>query len=252
MSKTANRYAKAARKKQIMGLGSTPMALAKKGQKMATKKINYKEVLQTTGKDLVIGGIGGGLAGTLLGRYSFLAGILVTGIAHAMGSPAAAGFGIGMMASGGFQGMNPFKGTDGVNGSNGTDGLDGIEGLKERFDHYKENLKRQFFVDKLASMNKENVPKNNSVSKGALEQSTNGLDAVDYYRGDKSAEEQFNGANDLDLTEINRIEAQLEQSARQYAQKQNKSNEVSGMDDGSFDNINGTDGLDDDTNGRLM
>jgi hypothetical protein len=90
------------------------------------------------------------------------------------------------------------------------------------------------------------------VSKVALEQSANGLDAVDYYRQDKSSEEQFNGANDLDLTEINRIEAQLEQSARQYAQKQNRSNEVSGMDEGSFDNINGTDGLEGDSSERLI
>lgn len=76
-----NRYAKAARKKQMMGLGNLPAKIM--GNKSPQKAINYTEVGKQVMRDTFFGGIGGALAGTLLGRYSFLVGIVVSALGYA-------------------------------------------------------------------------------------------------------------------------------------------------------------------------
>jgi hypothetical protein len=212
-----NRYAKAAKKKQLMGLGNLPATVNKR--QAPQKAIPYKEVGKQVMRDTFIGGIGGALAGTILGRYSFLVGIVVTALGHANNSPALAGFGIGMMASGGYQGMN----------LKGTDGLDGIEGVKERFMHFKDNMKRQFFIDKLENLKKGSNQK--MVNTKKPDEATNGLDNVQYIRHDEAVNEakaQMDGLGEADLSELRRIEAQLEQSAREYASQQ-KGNAVNGQ-----------------------
>jgi hypothetical protein len=86
MNKHKNKYALKAQKEELMGLGNTATATDKK------TSIDYKKTMADTGRDIIIGGIGGGLAGTVIGRFSFLTGIVVAGVGHAMSSPATAGF----------------------------------------------------------------------------------------------------------------------------------------------------------------
>lgn len=198
MDKTKNKYAKEAQRKALLGLGNT-------NQEAGKSHIDYKKSLGQTGRDIVIGGIGGGLAGTLIGRGSFIAGIVVAGVGHLMNSPATSGFGIGLMASGGFQGSKPIAGTGDV-----------VEGIKERFAHYKENIKQQFFLDKIHSSKKSEKETTET------DETTNGMGNVQYFKHNNSDESDLNGG-ELDFSEANKLEQQIEQSAKHFADKQNMS-----------------------------
>lgn len=227
MNKLKNKYALKAQKEELMGLGNTATASDSKSK----TNIDYKKTMADTGRDIVIGGIGGGLAGTLMGRFSFLAGIVVAGVGHAMNSPATAGFGIGLMASGGFQG---------VKSVNGVEGTDGVDGIKERLTHYKDTIKKQFFLDKLPKSKKA---KQNNESN---DEATNGMGNVQYFKHPNGADAEMNGANELDFSEANKLEQQIEASAKAYAQKQGMSGDFAGT------NPNEIDGLDGEISDRLI
>ena len=205
MDKSKNKYAKEAQRKELLGLGNTTTGAGK-------ERLDYKKASMQTGRDIVIGGIGGGLAGTLIGRGSFIAGIIVAGVGHLINSPATSGFGIGLMASGGFQGAK---------GMNGT--TDGIDGIKERFAHYKENIKQQFFLDKIPSAKKQKQETTEN------EEGTNGVGNVQYFKHPSSDDADLNGNAELDFSEANKLERQLEQSAKQFTERHNMSGNVSGM-----------------------
>jgi hypothetical protein len=73
-----------------------------------------KDSVVQTGKDLLIGVIGGGIAGAVIGKTSLLIGAGVTGYGHFAQKPMISTFGIGMMAASGFNaGTNPTNGVDG-------------------------------------------------------------------------------------------------------------------------------------------
>ena len=224
MDKTKNKYAKEAQRKELLGLGNT----TKEGD---AGHVDYKKVAGQTGRDILLGGIGGGLAGTLMGRGSFIAGIVVAGVGHLLNSPATSGFGIGLMASGGFQGTKAMSGTS-----------DGVEGIKERFAHYKENIKQQFFLDKLpnSKKTKKETPETNETEEG-----TNGVGNVQYFKHPNSDDTDLNG-NELDFSEANRLERQIEQGANHYLEQQRKSSQVSGTE---TDYVNG---IEDELSERLM
>lgn len=123
-----------------------------------------------------------------------------------------------MMASGGYQGMN----------LKGTNGLEGIEGVKERFIHFKNNIKRQFFIDKLQNLKNDTAKKNQRTQRPG--EGTSGLDNVQYIRHEEAindARQNIEGLGEADMSELRRIEAQLESSAREYAEKQ-KGNAING------------------------
>jgi hypothetical protein len=199
-----NIYEQKAKQKSLLGLGSTSAAVETKG--------NIKNTLAFTGRDILIGGLGGSLAGALAGRSSLLIGAVVTGAGHFFGSPGAAMFGVGMMASGGYQT---------ISGMNGVE-KDGLEGVKERFKNFQNNLKRQLFLDKIKPKKKEAA---------TTEESTNGMGSVQYFDHSEKVE-------GLDYTEANRIEEQIKESARQFEAK----NSVGEVD--STDGVEGTDGVD--------
>lgn len=218
MNKLRNKYAKMAHKEELMGLGNT-------ATKTDTKtSIDYKKTMANTGRDILIGGIGGGLAGTIIGRFSFLTGIVVAGVGHAMSSPATAGFGIGLMASGGFQGIKSVKGVEGT---------DGVDGIKERLIHYKETIKKQFFIDKLPQS------KSSKKSNESNEESTNGMGNVQYFKHHNAEESEMNGGNELDFSEANKLEQQIEASAKAYAQKQGMSGDFSGTETDDMSGLEG-------------
>lgn len=145
-----------------------------------------------TAKDLVIGVIGGGIAGAIAGKFSLLAGAVVTGIGHYKKSRLATSFGIGMMASGTYRNAETMSGL--------TQG--GLAGAKERVMSFKDAMTEKLFLDKILKKKTE---------------ATNGVGEVRYFLPSNE-----NQAGELDLSALDRIEKQVAQSAAQYSQ-------VSGM-----------------------
>ena len=96
-------------------------------------KHNVKNTLLETGKDLVIGVLGGGLVGAAIGKPSLLVGLGVAGIGHFTEQHLATLFGIGIMAANGFQKQT-------------VSGLEGIDGVKERMEAYKENFAEKLYI----------------------------------------------------------------------------------------------------------
>lgn len=215
--KKKNQYLNKARQKSLTGTSSSHAADAKG---------DFKTTAAYTGRDILFGAIGGSLAGAVVGRSSLLVGVIVTGAGHYFGSPSAAMFGVGMMASGGYQTVS--------GAMNGTE-KEGIEGIKERFGNFKENLKRQLFLDKIASKKK-------SKDKEDDDESTNGMGRVQYFKH-PSAE--------LDFSEANRIEKQIEESGKKFAEMHGMDGDFSGTEDefnGTEDDVSGLEGEIEDRN----
>jgi hypothetical protein len=100
-------------------------------------KGNIKNTAIETGKDLLIGVVGGGLLGAAIGRPSLLAGIAVTGAGHFTGQRLISLVGMGMMAAGGFK------------NSAAVSGMEGLDGVKERLLAYRDSMKEKLYLDKI-------------------------------------------------------------------------------------------------------
>ncbi len=211
---TKNHYVQKARQKALAGTHTASSSVE--------TKHDIKKTLAYTGRDILFGAIGGSLAGAVMGRSSLLVGIAVTGAGHFLGSASAAMFGVGMMASGGYQAVS--------SGMNGVE-KDGVEGIKERFGNFKDNLKRQLFLDKIISKK----------GKGGDDDGTNGMGNVQYFKHDEDLQ-----GKELDFSEANRLEQQIEQSGKQFAQMRGISDDFSGTE---HDDVNGLEG---DMQERLM
>jgi hypothetical protein len=122
-----NRYQKAATKQAT---------LAKLSSRLDTKG-NMMHSGMETGKDLLIGVIGGGLVAALIGKPAFLVGLGVTGMGHFSGYQLASTFGLGMMA----------YGVGNVTSS--VNGLEGLEGVKERVQAFKDSMMQRTYLDKV-------------------------------------------------------------------------------------------------------
>ena len=135
-------------------------------------------------KDLVVGVVGGGLAGAAFGKPSLLFGLGTSLIGHYMGSSTATSFGLGMMASGGYQITS---------GTNGVNGLGAVDAAKERIKAFGKNLKARFYIDKIIKPKKK-------------DEGTDGMGNVQYFKypSDEKA---------LDLGALNSIEDQITREA---------------------------------------
>lgn len=144
---------------------------------------NVKATAIQTGKDLLIGVIGGGIAGAIVGKPALLIGVGVTGYGHYANKPTLKTFGIGMMASSGF--------------STGTNGVDGfsVEDVKTRVMNFKDSFTSKLFLDKFI--------------KPKTTETTNGIGAVQYYDYPQENKE-------LDLSALDRLQAQVVQSGIDY------------------------------------
>lgn len=165
-----NRYKKAAKKKHF--LSGINRDLPTKG--------NAKNTVLETGKDILIGVLGGGVIGAIIGKPSLAVGIVTTGVGHYTDNKLVQILGIGIMAANGFQ-----KG--------GTvSGLEGLAGVKERLQAYKESMKEKFYLDKIMKK-----------SSG-----TSGIGDLQY----------FKYPNDMNghLAALDDIEQQITDSARQF------------------------------------
>lgn len=126
MAKRKNSYKQKAHRKSFLdGLAGD---LPTKGK--------MKNTLMETGKDLIIGVIGGGVLGAILGKPAFLLGIAATGAGHYIDNRFVQLIGIGMMAAPVIK-NSPIA------------GLDGFEGIKERLLAYKETLTDKMYLDKI-------------------------------------------------------------------------------------------------------
>jgi hypothetical protein len=194
MSNTESKHAKNARKAKILALAT----------KLETKGDVKHSAIETV-KDLVVGVVGGGLAGAAVGKPSLLVGLGTTMIGHYAGSSLATSFGLGMMASGGYQ-----IGAGAVSGT----GLSGIEEAKERMKAFGANIKERFYLDKII--------------KPKAEEGTNGLGKVQYFKYPQQKNQS------LDMAALDHIESQIAESGKQYEQKLSGaySDDVSGFEEG--------------------
>ncbi len=138
-------------------------------------------------KDLVVGVVGGGLAGAAIGKPSLLVGLGTSLIGHYSGMPLATSFGLGMMASGGYQI------TSNVNG------LSGMDEVKERIKSFSTNIKQRLYLDKIIK------PKG---------EATNGMGSVQYFKYPKS------DTQELDMGSLDDIEQEMARLGEQYERKQ--------------------------------
>ena len=171
MSKKKNRYQKQAKKKHF--LSGMNEGLPTKG--------DAKNTMLETGKDILIGVLGGGLIGAAIGKPSMVVGIITTGAGHYTGNKLVQILGIGMMAANGFQ-----KSTT-------VSGLEGLDGVKERLQAYKESMKDKFYLDKIMK------------KKAAT---TGGIGELQYFTYPNT----MNG----ELAALNDIEQQIAESAMQF------------------------------------
>lgn len=120
-----NRYKKAAAKKAT---------LARLSSRLDTKG-DVKHSAMETGKDLIVGVVGGGLVAALIGQPAFLIGLGITGVGHFAGNSLVSTFGLGMMAAGNIVG-------------NAVSGVEGLDGAKERIQAFKESMIQRTYLDK--------------------------------------------------------------------------------------------------------
>lgn len=162
-------YAKKTKRKNFMG--SIGSGLDTKG--------NVKNTALETGKDILVGVLGGGLIGAAIGKPSLIVGIVTTGVGHYSGNKLTQLLGIGLMAANGFQ-----KNTT-------VSGLEGMDGVKERVQAFKESLSDKFYLDK--------------IKKKTSSGTTSGFGELQY----------FSYPNN-DLAALDAIEDQLTDSAMQF------------------------------------
>lgn len=104
----------------------------------------WKETAKGVGTDLVIGVLGGGLAAALIGKSSFLVGLVVSGYGHYAQNKIISALGLGIMASGTMSALNS-KGEE--------------PKIAERLVAFKEELKRKLFLDKIKLKNESEPSK---------------------------------------------------------------------------------------------
>jgi len=184
MAKSKNSYQKAALKKTLSGTatGST-------GE-------NLKDAATELGKDIVVGVIGGGVAGAVLGRLSFVVGAAVTGVGHFAKNRIASALGLGMMASGTYQAMS------GMNGKPAS----GLNGVKERLLALKDDMKKRIFLDKVLKAKEKKEDK--------TDEGTNGLGQVQYFVYPNSEESM----GDVEMSQLDAIQKQIQESAMKFNQ----------------------------------
>ncbi|MBI3502307.1 MAG: hypothetical protein HY063_10985 [Bacteroidetes bacterium] len=204
-----NSYEKAAEKESL--LGNITRDLETKG--------DLKNTAIETLKDVVIGVVAGGVAGSAIGRASLLIGAAVTGLGHYYKSRLASVFGIGMMAANGYQQTN--EQMKGVEKEEGLEGM--IEGAKDRVMNFKDTFKEKLFLDKVLKSKEE---KKN-------DESTKGVGDVQYFTYPENKE--LGEGKELDLTALDKIEKQVADAGAAALQKQNSTGEISNEEVGDID-----------------
>jgi hypothetical protein len=163
--------------------------------KAITGKVKHTAI--STGKDLLIGVIGGGIAGAVIGKPALLIGVGVTGYGHYANKPSLTTFGIGMMASGGFSGTPITTST--------TQGIDGfsVDDVKARVMNFKDSIISRLFLDKIIKKTE---------STGTSNQTDNGSNGV----GEVQYLPSMNPNKELDFSALDNLEKQITKSGADY------------------------------------
>lgn len=180
MAKNKNSYQKAALKKALSGTEDE------------TTGAKVKDAATELGKDLVVGVIGGGVAGAVLGRLSFIVGAAVSGVGHYAKSRIASALGLGMMASGTYQAIS------GMNGKP----AEGLQGVKERLLALKDDMKKRIFLDKVLKAKEKKDEKTD-------EDGTNGLGQVQYFVYPNTEESM----GELDFSQLDKFHLDIQNKA---------------------------------------
>ena len=189
-----NSYEQEAQKKSLLGAIT---------QDLETKGDMKNSAIETL-KDVVIGVVAGGVAGSAIGRASLI-GAAVTGLGHYYKSRLASVFGVGMMAANGFQQSGEqMKGTP-------KEGLEGVlEGAKERVMNFKDTFQQKLYLDKVLKSKQTEEKK----------EGTNGVGEVQYFTYPENKELGESTTKELDLTALDRIEKQVAESGAEFQKKQ--------------------------------
>jgi hypothetical protein len=185
--KKKNNYEKQAQKKSFLGEITAPLET----------KGDMKNTAIETGKDVLVGVIGGGVAGAAIGRASLAIGALITGIGHYTKNRLASIFGIGMMASGGLPQPQ---------GVSGTEDKDMLEGVKERVLLFRDSFKQKLFLDKLKDLKKDKQITAAPVGE------------VQYFNYPETTGELGEGSVQSHIDTLNQLERQIAASGEQAMQ----------------------------------
>lgn len=182
-----NRYEKKAAR---AGFAAMAAGLPTKG--------SVKNTLIETGKDLLIGVVGGGLIGAAIGKPSLAIGIGVTGIGHFMGQRLVSLAGMGMMAANGFQ-------------TKTVSGMDGMDGVKDRVVAFKDSFSQKLYLDKILKKKTAAVSGFGNLQYFNYADEVSGLAALnnmeDQMESSAMRRLQFNGGN---IGEIGAMEDRME------------------------------------------
>jgi hypothetical protein len=204
MSKGKNKYEKKAKQKSMLeGITSD---LETKG--------DLKNTLIETGKDLLVGGLGGSLVGAVIGRLSLAIGAVVTGIGHYTKSRLTAMFGVGMMAGGA---ITPPT-------LSGKDDGDLMDGIKERAIAFKDNLTHRLFLDN-AFTSGQTAPEADTSN----DQPVGEIKYFLYPGSEETKSASELQGPDIDLTALDHLHQQVADSGEKYKlAQQARQQEVSG------------------------
>ena len=154
-----------------------------------TKKEKLTQTAKGLGNDLLLGVIGGGLAGALLGRYSFIVGLGIAGYGHYSENKLMGTIGLGMMASGTAHAL--------LGGKEQNPKASLMENVSERVEGFKNELKRKVWIDKWNT--KDGL---NGLFKKPTEQNQNNTNANQKSNASATTTEQLNGNNNSATTTV--------------------------------------------------
>jgi hypothetical protein len=191
--------------KKTSGKHATALAIL---QELDTKGDPKNSLIESV-KSLVVGVVGGGLAGAAIGKPSLAVGFATSLTGNFLKQPLLTTLGMGMMASGGYQIGTGLKGTD------------GLDGAKDRMKSFGQNLKQRLYLDKIIK------PKSG----------TDGVGEVQYFKYPQK---------EIDMGSLDNLEQQIAESSERFqASRQiaGAEDDVSGTEEniaGAEDDVSGT------------
>lgn len=206
-----NSYEKKARKEGILsGLKETAMAIdSVNNQRHPTQGKPGASALEFL-KDLGLGVFGGALVAKFAGRASTLWGIPISYLGYLAGSRSLTALGLGTMA----YGASPALGVSGPSSA----------GFKEKLHELGEEFKYRFYLDKILKNKKTETQASPTPP---VTTPVSGTEQVRYFMYPQT---DMQGPGDLDMSALDRLNAQVEESAKAYrTENPEKPQAVSGL-----------------------
>lgn len=202
-----NTYEKNARKKSVMEKLREFDSIA--NQSHATKG-QWLASAGELAKDLLIGVGAGALLAKITSPASFYVGLPITYAGYMLGSRSLTSLGLGTMSYG-------------VVSSLGMGAVGGKTTMKEKFHELGQEFKQRLLLDKMLKSKKADTS-----TPPATTTPVSGTEKVRYFMYPDQG--QVSGPGDLDMSALERLNAQVEQSARAYkAQNPEPRQSVSGL-----------------------